>query len=723
MLSPSIRANKLDDGRRPHSGSGRTSDGVHTAGKRQSRGWADTQDGRLIMTAQDSKAGWFDEGMVLAGIWEPLRDRYRRFGDYAGQARRIYEEEQSEKALDALQAAGVNLVLTHFYKGFGADAEQQGMQDTKAFADLCHARGMRVGVYVQTVSSIYYETFFRDVPESRHWVSRDQNGRIPTYGAQYYRYIACPTCEPYLDYIEQRVLTYAVQEVEADLVHFDNLRWWPEPDACRCERCTQRFRDFLEAAWRDPEARFSHFGLEDFTCVQPPSFHPLVPVWDVPVFRDPLFQAWFDFKSGTLAALYKRFADFLTGLNPDVIVECNVDLKCGSNNAVNRGAWGPAVYRHGRAFWTEKQAERGISETGSLMSKIRNLKLGQATNNAVFTYNETRLTQAESMAFNRNCLGMIGNTPNILNGKHEDTKPYIEFFHDHNDLFRNTESAADVAVLYSYPTLCYTSLRPQRELVLAEQTLIEEHVPYDIVFDDLPDTLSPYRAVVVPDVLMMSDNTVEALAAYVRQGGGVLLTGRPGRESEYGCRRHSAPFDESLGIDTGEQPETGSEPHLCAFGKGRLAYLAGLEPSVSPALFPPHPVSFTAPWFDNRWWKAPRNAPAFMNGLTWAADGLNMTVEAPRTLVAEWREQPSAHRLLLHLVNYDDTPVQQVTCTIRAAVPGDVSEFSVLSPDTDRSRPAPLTRQGDSVSFTVGPVERYSIVAIPTGAAAPASRS
>lgn len=31
------------------------------------------------------------------------------------------------------------------------------------------------------------------------------------------------------------------------MVHFDNLRWWGGPEACRRDRCAAKFREFVAA--------------------------------------------------------------------------------------------------------------------------------------------------------------------------------------------------------------------------------------------------------------------------------------------------------------------------------------------------------------------------------------------------------------------------------------------------------------------------------------------
>lgn len=255
--------------------------------------------------------GWTKDGIVMVGDWVSRRWSRRYQADYQGRDQARYEALYTETAVKKMRESGANLVLTHFYLGFGAAAERAEMERTRTFARLCHAHNVRVGVYVQSIGTIFYETFFREVPAARDWVSRNQDGQIPTYGEAYFRYVPCLNCDAYLTYLEDQVLTFAVREVEADLIHFDNFMWWPEPEACRCERCVRRFRAFLEERYPDPERRFAQVGLEHFDQVLPPRFHPLSPPWQGYVARDPLSQAWVDFKCRTLGAVYRRLAVFL----------------------------------------------------------------------------------------------------------------------------------------------------------------------------------------------------------------------------------------------------------------------------------------------------------------------------------------------------------------------------------------------------------------------------
>src|SRR5512144_2231445 len=68
-----------------------------------------------------------------------------------------YEKEHAEEAIEKLKELGVTVVIVHFYKGFGLEAEEEHREKAKKLAALVKSKGLKVGVYVG--STIAYETF------------------------------------------------------------------------------------------------------------------------------------------------------------------------------------------------------------------------------------------------------------------------------------------------------------------------------------------------------------------------------------------------------------------------------------------------------------------------------------------------------------------------------------------------------------------------------------
>src|SRR5271157_515602 len=67
-----------------------------------------------------TEPGWWDQGVVFVGNWEPLAFR-RRQGGVSVDVKESYRREHTEETVLKLKAAGVTMVITHFYK-MGLDA-------------------------------------------------------------------------------------------------------------------------------------------------------------------------------------------------------------------------------------------------------------------------------------------------------------------------------------------------------------------------------------------------------------------------------------------------------------------------------------------------------------------------------------------------------------------------------------------------------------------------
>ena len=153
------------------------------------------------------------------------------------------------------------------------------------------------------------------------------------------------------------------------------------------------------------------------------------------------------------------------------------------------------------------------------------MKVGRLYNNSVFLYTETPLDAAESMAFNLNCLGCVTWFEwGELIGLHENRpflpqmKDYIRFFNQHQDLYRDSRTVADVAVLRTFADQNYG---PHRYYPI-EQALIEGHAAWRIIFDEHLDALDPYRVVVAPANEWLTPGQQQKLAAFAAKGGQVI---------------------------------------------------------------------------------------------------------------------------------------------------------------------------------------------------------
>jgi hypothetical protein len=109
---------------------------------------------------------------------------------------------------------------------------------------------------------------------------------------------------------------------------------------------------------------------------------------------------------------------------------------------------------------------------------------------------------------------------------------FYELLERNEEVYLDAAPVADVAVVHSQASQDFFGDRDPRldgyvqHVRGAELALFENHIPFDI----LPQSkltrvdLSRYRAIILPNVAIMSDEDCEVLRAYVQAGGGLVAT-------------------------------------------------------------------------------------------------------------------------------------------------------------------------------------------------------
>ena len=105
-----------------------------------------------------TEPAWLDQGIVFVGNWEPLVYRRRQGGEIPIDLKQRYLREHTEATVVALKRAGVNMILTHFYKT-GLKAESDDVKLAKKLGVLCHKHGMKLGTYIG--GTMFAETLLR----------------------------------------------------------------------------------------------------------------------------------------------------------------------------------------------------------------------------------------------------------------------------------------------------------------------------------------------------------------------------------------------------------------------------------------------------------------------------------------------------------------------------------------------------------------------------------
>ena len=647
--------------------------------------------------------------LVLVSNHDSMPIFQRRRGSNPAWQEEDYEKEHTEEAIEKLKNLGVTLVIVHFYKGFGLEAEREHLEKARPLAAIIKKHGLRLGVYVG--STMAYETFGLEKPEAEEWFVPDFLGKPVFYDDQTFRKRVYFMHPGYRDYI-RRVLRIAEEDFKADLIHFDNTSMQAEPAIFQHPLAVEQFRTFLQNKYSAEQLK-RRLGFSDVRYVLPPRYdRPMSAI------NDPLFQEWADFRCLTLSNYYGEMEDLLRGLNPEVAVESNPHSGISGRNTIwEQGVDYPRLLSHMDAVWTEEGDAAGVGKDGILVSRIRTFKMASTLHNTLFVGtggpDGSTLQMAESMAFGRQCLGDVGG---VLAGYDlpTDQRRYIRFFHQNFENYLDVENVADVAVLHSFATMGFNNDRPAVSTMLFEQALIQANVPFDIIFDDNLRDLSKYRVLILADQECLNEEQLNLIRQFVQGGGGLVATEHSSLYTEWRQRRRELGLKDLLKVEAppwhgGRSPEgllrIASVRNL--LGRGRVAYI----PEVKPSIEKPPSARMTS-----EYWKLPVNWKELVDSVKWAAGGrLSLEVTAPLTVVTELMEQKEKRRTLLHLLNYNvaqATPVRGVEVSLPIPAKEKLRKVLLLSPDAETAQPLAAKVSKGRVSFTVPRLETYSLAVI-----------
>jgi hypothetical protein len=202
---------------------------------------------------------------------------------------------------------------------------------------------------------MFYETFFAEEREAGNWIQVNEWGKPIYYNPdQTFRYLACRNNPGYGAFV-RRLLRLGVQDLKLDLIHFDQIEWWPEPRSCRCEFCREQFRAFLRARYSDAQLRM-RFGFTRLDDVTPPAWDLWAPPVRLPELHNPLMQEWARFRAASLAQRYAEYDAYIHQLNPQVALEGNPNLNFGLNKGFTQGVDVSQLLKHGDLLVTTEDS-------------------------------------------------------------------------------------------------------------------------------------------------------------------------------------------------------------------------------------------------------------------------------------------------------------------------------------------------------------------------------
>ena len=489
---------------------------------------------------------WFERGRIrwAWGGWEPP-EMYRRAGSLSGGvngralwAHKWWDYLHSEEHVREMASMGINLITTHYYKGFGLQAEADEMQRTRELVELCHEHGIHVLGYCQQ-TTVYPETMLDEIPDLREHVQYDPDGNLRYYGRScYFRWQGDLSSDTFIDYLK-RVVTHGLTEIGLDGVEWDGTQYH-----CHCDRCVAAFREFLNEEY----AGRAHglFGLPHFD-------HALAPPHIAG--NDPMYQAWLHFRAKTMHERLRELYAHTKSVKEDAIFATYPHTPQFSRPDRDRTM--PPVADYMDLATSETHEMPRVEDDGRLICAARHIKQCSAMNVPTFVTSwilypggyrapenarEVKLSIAESACYGGHPFpatwanrpwGSEGKTLYLSPERGPALRQYMRFFADHEDLYAGSQSLANVGVFYSTPAADFDRDVALPHIQGLEQVLLQHQIPFGVLFDDHGLRDAGYDLICVPNQRLLSDEVCALLLQHLDDGGSLLLTGEPGRFDEH----------------------------------------------------------------------------------------------------------------------------------------------------------------------------------------------
>ena len=436
----------------------------------------------------------------------------------------------------------------------------------------------------------------------------------------------CYNSESFMRYIE-RVCGTAV-DFGADLIYFDTIGYNPEPDTCRCPICVGLFREFLRQQYGVQDDKTRHagkerFGHNTFTHTRPPAYSDANANSSLEI-DAPHEQEWIRFKAHTLAqclarlsrAIFKRNPQCAVGsdvlaatpaaeaahaLNPAALLQHldiaglarRTDLIDTEPYSAERNA--PAALRGvqdgadpRQSYQAQDADEMPASESlddfqenvaPAHSTAIRSFKIARAYGAALESALDPAALEtslALQLAFNNRGLGVAGDALSPWFGpgwEHRvDGDASLKILRAYVGLYArlkqllllDARTLATLGVVRDPASLTFDAANNAAQIEF-EDLLIQENIPFDIVYPQHLDDLSKYRGLALAGCEALSDDIVRKIERFVNAGGGVVAFGDAGRRDEWRRVRTQPALSSILGS---EYPQA----HRRTVGSGRAGY-------------------------------------------------------------------------------------------------------------------------------------------------------
>ncbi len=624
---------------------------------------------------------------------------------------KIHMEAYEEKGISKLRQAGINAVFYVFDWSFPPKMrEGADLKEAKKVIDICHRYNMKTIGLIQP-TNICRPPYFKEIPRSIEWLARDSEDQHIMYGTMNspsFRSQVCPNNPEWREHIKKSI-KQAIS-IETDGILLDN----PSNRGCYCEICLEKFREFVRkrckfysTATLDHEIERLHISLERL---------------DV---KKPLTRLWKEFCANSVSDLIRELIEYAHSLDPNVQMTTN-NYGCGYTNRYQRGH---DIKTHAKMqdFMMIEDHTLPRIEGGNLITSIRDCKMGRSyigdkpvlvdpyTRNTITpkysipTPDQISLGIAETSACGCRFIFPASEyytdrwtmlIADEYKKQREAAKKYYEFVDKNEKYYLGTVSAASIAVFRPHcTTWAWEKIFPN--IWGFEEVLIENQIPFDLLTDEqvLEGKLTDFSVLVLPNLMLLSDEHIQAIEQFVYNGGRLVATGRTSLYDEEYRKRRNYGLYRVFGVNYPGSVEVKRD-----FGNGRVVFMPDApDKSEYHDVSPVKGFNFLA-----------REPNRIVNALKWLTRGeLPLQIKhGHRYLFTELRTDIEEKYLILHLVNYRPKMVlNSVECGVQIGAKP-VEEIFVISPELSMKQDIQSCVEEGMIYFTIPRLECYSVVVI-----------
>ncbi len=581
----------------------------------------------------------------------------------------LWGEIHSPQTIGRMKSLGINLSHIHFHKGYGLEAEADSIREAIEWAKELHRNNIAVGVYIG--STFFRETF--EHPQYEDMIMQDVKREWSP--AQYFRDPWCYNSPIVKEYFKE-VIRIAIEEVQADVLHFDTAFASRVDNICHCQFCLKGFREFLR---NDSPKLNAIAGYDDNpNLLQPPPNGNLEYLATLDEVREPGLMAWVLFRAQSGYKALKEFVEYAKSLKSDILIFYNGAQGAG----ITRFSYTDMSFEKLKLVelsCTEDCIENpiGITEEEMPISRFRAYKMANQTRTRHCYYTVTqgrnnKLMLAEAAAFNYMCLGFVETgmqKTHRLESKEDEA--FLSYIVENEQLFMNQNLLANIAVLHHHESMLLNPFASNLTPLVVEQMLFENHFPFTIIgSEELIDNeyLKNVDLLVLPDSKCLSDEQIIVIEKFVSNGGKLLSIGRSGSADEYNQYRSKWGLHrifqkkkhpvapklryQEIAYSEAELNEEMSKSEIFnnTFGQGQAIHIAGMNfklPDDSKLnTFGGHR------WFYHPYWVSPHNAEQFVSAIkSLLADCFHIETNLPRYVGVEYYTVKD-DILRLHIVNF-----------------------------------------------------------------------